>query len=558
VLDALIRPALLIALVTAAAGPWCAITVLRPALRDASLLPEQAAGVWRRLLGVSSVAAWVALCLGPPELYMQMVAVSGGSILSGVGLSDVWRFLSRTGAGRVWVGRMLLLGALLPVLMIFRRRAGSGTSVTSGVGLGWWLGLVLAGGALASRALASHASALASGSPTAIAANALHILAGASWIGLLIHFRALLPQLRRLETETARPVLTSVVNRITPVSLAGAAVLVCTGLYSATRHLDSAWAMIASPYGLTVLAKLLLLVPVLAAGSLNVLVIRPALNAGRPPKGASDGARGELCRRLMSLVEIEVAAGAAILAMAAVLAGVPPPASDPWGTVGPARMAELVTPRPPPLSSPGIGPGPWPAIEQTADDYAYSVFNHAWAGAALIVIALSAFLEKAVGHRVGWIRAWPVLFVVLAVFLFVRNDPEAWPFGPVGFMDSMQIPEMVQHRFTVLLLVALGCVEGLGRWGTVERSRWAYIFPSLCLVGGLMLLSHSHDLGISADDTQTYIYVQHAVMGVFALSAGLCRWFELRQSEEWRWIGRLWPLFVFLLGVQMFLFYKEL
>jgi hypothetical protein len=29
-------------------------------------------------------------------------------------------------------------------------------------------------------------------------------------------------------------------------------------------------------------------------------------------------------------------------------------------------------------------------------------------------------------------------------------------------------------------------------------------------------------------------------------------------SEEGRWLGRLWPLFVFLLGLQMFLFYKEI
>jgi hypothetical protein len=77
-------------------------------------------------------------------------------------------------------------------------------------------------------------------------------------------------------------------------------------------------------------------------------------------------------------------------------------------------------------------------------------------------------------------------------------------------------------------------------------------------VGGFMLLGHSHDLGISASDTQTYIYVQHAVMGTLALLAGLSRWFQLRRNEEGRWLGRLWPLFVFLLGLQMFLFYKEM
>jgi len=78
------------------------------------------------------------------------------------------------------------------------------------------------------------------------------------------------------------------------------------------------------------------------------------------------------------------------------------------------------------------------------------------------------------------------------------------------------------------------------------------------VVGGLMLFSHTHDMGVEVSDTQTYIALQHGVMGMFALLAGLCRWFQLRQHQEGRWFGRLWPLFVFLLGLQMFLFYKEM
>lgn len=391
----------------------------------------------------------------------------------------------------------------------------------------------------------------------AIASDSLHILAAASWIGVLIQFRLLLGPLRQLEEETREPVLAPIVNRITPIALTSAGVLICTGLYNATRHLDSPLSIIASPYGLTLLAKLLLLVPVLTAGALNFLVIRPALSAASLSGKESDPRRPLLARRLLSLVEIEASVGAAILALAAVLGAVPPAVDDPGGTLSLGRLLYLFTPRAPPVSSPGLGPGPWPAIQQTPDDYAYSVFNHTWAGAALMVMAIGSFLEGWHGGRFRWARAWPVGFVLLAIFLFIRNDPEAWPFGPVGFLESMRIPEMVQHRLSVLLLVALGWVEYLGRSGQVGRSRWAYIFPSLCLVGGFMLFSHSHDIGVSASDTQTYIYVQHAVMGTLALLAGLSRWFQLSRHQEGRWFGRLWPLFVFLLGLQMFLFYKE-
>ncbi len=573
-LDALVRPALLIALLIAAAGPWFVIALLRPALRSTGLSSGQLDPIGDRVARVAAGAAWIALAAGLPELYLQTVDITGGTIFSGVEPAVVWRLLTRTATGWVWIGRSALIGALLVVLRTCpepgrrachfdRLRAQPEPDRRTSrsrprFGIRWWAALILGAAALTSRTLASHSSAIASGSLLAIAADALHILAAASWIGLLIHFRVLLARLLRLEEKTAQPVLTEIVGRITPIALASAGVLAATGLYNATRHLDSFRAIVASPYGLTLLAKLLLLVPVLAAGSLNFLVIRPALRRARPSEKRSESGRAILAHRLLSLVEIEVTVGAAVLALAAVLSAVPPAMDDPSGTVSLSRLADLFTPRQPPLSSPGLGPGPWPALQQTADDYAYSVFNHTWAGAALIVIAIASFLEGWQGRRFRWARAWPLVFVMLAVFLFVRNDPEAWPFGPVGFLESMRIPEMVQHRISVLLLLALGWVEYLGRSGQVGQSRWAYIFPSLCLVGGFMLFSHSHDLGISASDTQTYIYIQHAVMGTFALLAGLCRWFQLRQNEEGRWLGRLWPIFVFLLGLHMFLFYKEM
>ena len=549
-LDALIRPLLLIALVTAAAGPWFVIALLRPTVRKAGLPSRDLEPIERQVARVATIATWIALGASLPELYLQTVEIIGGTIFSGVELSVIRTLLTRTTTGWVWISRAALLAAALVPFAAVGSRPQSGVR--------WWTALALASAALISRTFSSHASALPSGSPMAMAADALHMLAGASWIGLLIHFRLLLGRLRDLEARTGRPLLPSMVNRITPIALASAGLLAGAGLYSATRQMDSLRAIIASPYGLTLFAKLLLLLPVLAAGSLNFLVIRPALRVARPSEKPSGVDRTSLTSRLMSLVEIEVSVGAAIIALAAVLSAAPPAVDDPRGTLSLARLSELFTPRSPHLSSPGLGPGPWPALQQTADDYIYSEFNHNWAGAALMVMAIGSFLEGWQGRRFRWARAWPIVFVLLAVFLFVRNDPEAWPFGPVGFLESMRIPEMVQHRFSVLLLLALGAVEYLGRRGQVRQSRWAYIFPSLCVIGGLTLFSHTHDLGVSVSDTQTYIALQHGVMGTFALLAGLSRWFQLRRHEEGRWFGRLWPLFVFLLGLQMFLFYKEM
>jgi putative copper resistance protein D len=555
-LDALIRPLLLIALVTAAAGPWFVIALLRPALGRLGLSSPHLDPIERQVARVANAATWIALGAGVPEIYLQAVDIMGGSMFSGVQLSVPWRLLTQTTAGWVWVGRNASLVALLVVLGTGREWSRTTTPSWPWSRVRWLTAMALGTAALSSRALASHASALPSGSSAAITADVLHILAAASWIGLLINFRFLLGRLRDLEAETMQPVLRLMVNRITPIALASAGVLAGTGLYNATRHMDSLRAVIASPYGLTLLTKLLLILPVLVTGSLNFLVIRPALKAARLSEALSGTGRTTLANRLLSLVEIEVSVGAAVLALAAVLSVVPPAVDDPQGTLTMARLAQLFRPRMPRFSS-GLGHGPRPALQQTADDFAYSEFNHHWSGAALIMLAIGSFLEGLSVRRFRWARAWPAAFFFLAIFLFLRNDPEAWPFGPVGFLESMRVPEIVQHRLSVVLVLALSSVEFLGRRGHVRQSRWAYIFPSLCLLGGLMLFSHTHDMGVAVSDTQTYIALQHGVMGAFGLLAGLSRWFQLRRHEEGGWFGRLWALFVFLLGLQMFIFYKE-
>src|SRR3970282_955728 len=108
-LDALIRPLLLIALVTAAAGPWFVIAVLRPAFGRGGLSTDDLDPIESQVARVGMTAAWIALGASLPELYLQVVDIMGGSILSGVEAPVVWRLLTRTATGWVWIGREALL-----------------------------------------------------------------------------------------------------------------------------------------------------------------------------------------------------------------------------------------------------------------------------------------------------------------------------------------------------------------------------------------------------------------------------------------------------------------
>ncbi len=81
------------------------------------------------------------------------------------------------------------------------------------------------------------------------------------------------------------------------------------------------------------------------------------------------------------------------------------------------------------------------------------------------------------------------------------------------------------------------------------------MFPILCVVGGGLLLTHSHaSLNLKAE---YLIEVTHAPLGLIALMAGWARWLELRlPAAQQRLPGRLWTVGVAVVGV-LLLLYRE-
>src|ERR1700674_2081938 len=69
----------------------------------------------------------------------------------------------------------------------------------------------------------------------------------------------------------------------------------------------------------------------------------------------------------------------------------------------------------------------------------------------------------------SWATHWPSLFIGLAAFLFARDEPEAWPFGPLGFWEGFAFRTMLQHYIFVVLVLAFGIFEWLVRAGRLPR-----------------------------------------------------------------------------------------
>jgi copper resistance protein D len=86
-------------------------------------------------------------------------------------------------------------------------------------------------------------------------------------------------------------------------------------------------------------------------------------------------------------------------------------------------------------------------------------------------------------------RHWPLVFLGLAAFLFLRADEAAWPLGRIGFFDSLRDPEIAH---TPLALV--GVAAGWSRWlelrldeGRARRAT-ALVWPNCFVLSGLLLL----------------------------------------------------------------------
>ena len=205
---------------------------------------------------------------------------------------------------------------------------------------------------------------------------------------------------------------------------------------------------------------------------------------------------------------------------------------------------------------PAFIPGDGQIPPRNADDIAWSEYNHHWSGLFVTAVGLLALLNRA---GLGWARHWPLLFLGLGVFLFVRSDPEVWPLGSIGFFESFRDVEVVQHRIFVLLIAAFALFEWRVRAGGQAATRAALVFPLLCAAGGILLLTHSH--AIANVKEQLLIEVSHTPLALAGIAAGWARWLELRLDDASspglrRVAGWTWPVCLLVCGL-ILLNYRE-
>jgi putative copper resistance protein D len=202
---------------------------------------------------------------------------------------------------------------------------------------------------------------------------------------------------------------------------------------------------------------------------------------------------------------------------------------------------------------PAFVPGSGDLPDRNAADIAWSEYNHHWSGLFVVLIGFLGLLNRA---GVRWARHWPLALLGLALFLFLRSDPEVWPLGEIGFWASFRDVEVLQHRVFVVLIVAFAVFEWGVRTGRLRDRRLALVFPLLTALGGALLLTHSHAIANIKD--QLLIELTHTPLAIAGAAAGWARWLEIRADPPvQRWAGWVWPLCFLFVGALLLLYREE-
>lgn len=186
----------------------------------------------------------------------------------------------------------------------------------------------------------------------------------------------------------------------------------------------------------------------------------------------------------------------------------------------------------------------------------YSLFMHHTSGWA--VLALSALLladrltyqrHRLIGISIGCV------WLLFGVFLFIRADPEGWPIGPAGFLESFTMPtsgEWLQHKVLSLIPMFLG-LYSLGVRRIMPNARkWNYVLAFLAVLGAIGVLSHQHLDHPGMD----IVNVQHRLLALTALLTAVSLVQEVWKGWDWKGKNLIFPLCLMILGLQL-VFYVE-
>ncbi len=272
--------------------------LLRRAAPDAAVIPLMRARA-------ATVGFWAAIGLvitAALRLYAQSYAMHEGAEALGTGL--MLPMLTQTVWGWGWI--LQVVSAVLAIVGFHLARRGRAA--------GWTIAVVSGLALAVTPALSGHAASAPTLTPLAILADTLHLIGAGGWLGsLLIVLIVGIPVAMRSAEGERGPIVARLVNAFSPTALMFAGFVAMTGAFAAWLHIGFSSALWQSDYGKLLLLKLGILSIVAGTGAYNWKRVKPTL-------GDERGAQ-----RIRRSATVEVAVGALVLIVTAILVATPPP-----------------------------------------------------------------------------------------------------------------------------------------------------------------------------------------------------------------------------------------
>jgi putative copper resistance protein D len=410
---------------------------------------------------------------------------------------------------------------------------------------------------IASSVMTSHSASRIDSRFVLCVFTVIHYVATDSWIGGLPYLLLLTKQASDFD------VLARVCRRFSCLAQISVALLFAAGLGLSIWYVGSWNAIYGTAYGVMLSTKLIFFGCLSLLGAANYFLVRTLRQHPEDRKGIIS---------LTRFAEVEIGIGLTVILTAASLTS-QPPGVDLTDRVTLHEIARRYAPRMPRLSSPDLKeisgsskelrrraeaegrkvasafvPGADPLSTNNSADIAWSEYNHSWAGVFVLLTGLLALLSRS--KYFGWARMWPLIFLGLALFLFLRSDPESWPLGPNGFWESFASSDVLQHRIAVILVIMFAIFQWRVETNRLQSQFAALVFPAVCALGGVTLLTHTHPL--SNVKEQLLIELSHTPIAILAVIAGWSRWLELRLPEpvrERKCLAWVWPVCFIMIGL---------
>jgi copper resistance protein D len=448
-------------------------------------------------------------------------------------------------ANFVWAGVLAIVAAL--VLTAWPARLRNNASL---------LALLPAGLILAATVMTSHAASRIDNRLLLVIMTTLHYLGTAAWVGGLPY---LLLSAKRMMDREARFQIMRNFSRLAQISVA---VLFFAGFAMSLVYVGSWNAMYGTAYGVMLGAKIAMFLLLVLLGAANFYIVRGL---------ATDSGTG--ATSLLRFGEVEIGIGLTVILTAASMTAQPPGVDLPDDRVTLREIAERFAPRMPRFSSPQVTqisesteeltkkaaaegkkmpasfvPGDTGFNTNTAADIAWSEYNHNCAGLVVFLMGILALLSRS--RYFSWAKIWPLTFLLLAVFLFFRADPENWPMGPNGFWESFSQADVLQHRVAVLLIIVFAIFQYRVETKRVKSMGAALVFPAVCALGGVVLLTHTH--AVTNIKEELLAELSHTPLALFGIMAGWSRWLELRlpvENRKRKVLAWVWPVCFIMVGL---------